>query len=172
MTMHNFQTDFTASVSCSLLPIWNTLYSETFPNMVSSSINYDVQTQRLGIDRYILLTTGTILTIEEKVRYKHYGDIAIEEWSNYENRIKGWTEKPLVCDYVIYAILPPTGSNTFYILPFQKLQKAWFAHKKEWKGHLNWRIATTNMNYTTIGWGIPAHILQLAMLDENYSMIC
>src|SRR5689334_15398740 len=103
MTVHNFQADLSASHVQSLDPIWNTLYQQKFPTIYSSSLhNHDLALQKAGVDRCLFLPRGKVIHIDEKVRYQPYVDIALEEWSAIEDGSPGWTEKPLLADYVAY----------------------------------------------------------------------
>lgn len=58
-----------------------------------------------------------------------YEDIALEYWSDEYRHIPGWVCKPLMCDYIAYAIAP-LGKG--YLLPVIQLQRAWVIHSEEW----------------------------------------
>ncbi len=84
--------------------------------------------QRNGIDRSIVLQNGKTIWIDEKARGKNkitgkvYTDIALEFLSDEAQKTPGWVCKPLLCDYINYAIIP---LGRAYLLPVQQLQTAW-----------------------------------------------
>ena len=73
---------------------WPEVYRKAFPSMKAYiSVRDDGWAQRAGIDRYVVLESGRIIPIDEKVREKDYGDILLERWSNEERKIPGWVHK-------------------------------------------------------------------------------
>ena len=118
------------------LPFWNEVYEKAFPEMiVSLSHRQDGQHQRQGIDRSIILNNSKQVLIDEKVRFRNkitgkiYNDIALEYMSDEKRGIPGWVCKPLLCDFIAYAIAP---LGKCYLLPVQQLQQAWAVNNKEW----------------------------------------
>lgn len=165
MNIHDFKADLSASYECSKLSCWTEAYRYYFPEMVSSSLHEQDRTlQRAGVDRKIFLSNGKVIGIDEKARFKNYGDIALEEWSVFEKDVKGWTEKSLLIDYVAYLIVP---SRTCYLLPFQQTKNAWLRHKDEWKQKYK-KIVAYNNGYRTIGWAIPPEELFAAIYEASF----
>jgi hypothetical protein len=89
----------------------------------------DTQSQRLGIDRLILLSSGRVLAIDEKKREQDYNDILLEYLSNDSTGAPGWIEKELQIDYLAYAFMP---SKRVYLFPWDMLRRAWLHYKADW----------------------------------------
>lgn len=168
MNYHNFKESLAISHAAEDLPIWKEIYQKAFPNMVTM-VNHrqDGDHQRAGIDRSIILDNSKQILIDEKVRGKNkktgkiYRDILLEYWSNYERKIKGWVCKPLLADYIAYAIAP---LGICYLLPVLQLQQAWKIQGEYWIE--NYRIIKAENNsiydnriYTTISVGVPVNEL-------------
>jgi len=158
--MNVFYESLKQSHAASDLPLLRECYQKFFPDMLSMHDHRkDGQHQRNGIDRSIVLSNGKCLWIDEKIRGRNritkrvYQDIAVEECSSWNS--PGWVIKPLLCDFIAYAIGP---LGRCYLLPVQQLQKAWQDNGAEWKQHYH-KIEANNGTYTTISWGIPVPIL-------------
>jgi len=73
--------------------------------------------------------------IDEKVRGvnkitgKVYEDIALEYLSDALRGVPGWVCKPLLADFVAYAIAPLGDA---YLLPVPAMQRAWREHNEQW----------------------------------------
>jgi len=129
--LHNFKESLAASHRAEDLPIWLDVYRKAFPTM-RAMINHreDGDHQRNGIDRSIILENSKQLLIDEKVRFKSYPDIALEFLSAKETSTPGWVCKPLLADYIAYAVAP---IGKCYLLPVPQLQEAWRRYGEEWK---------------------------------------
>jgi hypothetical protein len=157
---HDFRESKQRSHSASDLPIWEEVYRGAFPEMVSMiDHRQDGEHQRAGIDRSIILANSKQLLVDEKVRFKDYGDILIEYISNDRTGAPGWAEKDLRCDYIAYAILP---SGKCYLLPVIQLQIAWRKNKPGWLSRYGQRSAT-NCTYNTINCPVPVDVIFPAM---------
>ena len=130
---HNFNKSLASSHAAEDMPFWEETYRKAFPTMVAM-INHrqDGDHQRLGIDRSVVLGNSKQITIDEKVRFKAYGDIALEYLSDRDRKVPGWVCKPLLCDYIAYAIAP---IGECYLLPVIQLQAAWQRRKDVWMGY-------------------------------------
>ena len=81
--VHDFSESLAASHRASDLPIWQEIYRQAFPNMVACIDHRDDgEHQRAGIDRSVILSNSKQVLIDEKIRYKDYGDILLEYLSN------------------------------------------------------------------------------------------
>lgn len=153
---HSFSESLALAAAQTDSPIWERAYKRLFHNFSNmTSVRSDGWAQRGGIDRVVTLASGKTLTIDEKVRYKDYGDILLEYWSSEERRVLGWVAKDLACDYIAYAIIP---SSKCYLLPFQPLRSAWRDNAKEWVGKYK-RIEAENAGYKTVSVGVPIPVL-------------
>lgn len=148
------------------LPIWEEIYQKAFPTMIGMhNHRADGDHQRQGIDRSIVLENSKQILIDEKVRGKNkitgkvYEDIALEVWSDKERRVLGWVEKPLLADYIAYAIVP---KGICYLLPVLQLQVAWTRHKEEWSSKYRLR-ESLNKGWTTVFCPIPPRVLYPAI---------
>lgn len=136
--LHNFAESLAASHAAEDLPLWREVYRAAFKDMTEMiSHREDGEHQRAGIDRSIILKNSKQLLIDEKIRGRNkktgkvYDDIALEFWSDRDNRIPGWVCKPLRADYIAYAIAP---LGKCFLLPVPQLQMAWSMHGEQWKG--------------------------------------
>lgn len=148
------------------LPIWNEVYRKAFPTM-RAMINHreDGDHQRAGIDRSIILENSKQILIDEKVRGRNkktglvYKDIALEYISDREREVPGWCCKPLLCDYIAYAIAP---LGKCYLLPVQQLQNAWAEYGNNWIRDY-FKIIAHNKgsarDWHTISVGVPPKVL-------------
>jgi hypothetical protein len=160
--VHDFVSDLAWSQSQSDQPWWEAVYRQAFPNLATMTcVNGDGWAQRGGIDRVLTLTSGKTLTVDEKARREHYGDILLEYWSDQRRKAKGWVAKDLACDYIAYAVVT---TGLCYLLPFPQLRKAWRTHHKEWVAQYR-KIEAANNGYTTVSVAVPTTVLLRALSD-------
>lgn len=133
---HNFKESLAASHAASDCPFWEEAYKMAFPNMVAMlDHRQDGVHQRAGIDRSVILDHSKQLLIDEKVRFRNkktgivYGDILLEYLSDRGRGTPGWVCKPLLADYIAYAISP---HGKCYLLPVPQLQLAWEKNRELW----------------------------------------
>ena len=101
-----------------------------------------------------------MITIDEKVRRRDYGDILLEYVSNDRRGTPGWVENTdIQCDYIAYAVLP---TSKVYLLPRRELQGAWWEHKQGWIDRYGTREAI-NDGYRTLNCPVPIRILYPAL---------
>jgi len=166
--MNDFNEDLRYSQECEDNAIWLEIYHKAFPTLATiTSHRKDGFHQRAGVDRSITLQNSKQILIDEKVRRKHYGDIALEFMANDQKKSEGWVCKPLLADYIAYAIIP-TGKA--YILPVIQLQAAWANHGREWKERFG-TIRAKNATYSTVSCPVPVPELFAAigkMLRVNF----
>lgn len=138
------------------LPVWEEVYKKAFPQFMEM-ITYraDGFWQREGIDRGVVLSTTKQIMIDEKVRYKDYGDILLEYISSDKHNSPGWVCKPLRADYIAYLIAP---SGVCHLLPVIQLQNAWAKHGDMWINKYR-KIVAKNDGYNTISVGVPVREL-------------
>jgi len=128
--IHDFHECLKRSHEYEDMPWWEEVYKKAFAGFKSmTSVRQDGWAQRGGIDRIIVLASGKVLKVDEKVREKNYGDILLERWSDMRRQTPGWVQKDLACDYIAYAVAP---KKTCFLLPFQQLRMAWLNHGRGW----------------------------------------
>lgn len=150
--VHDFHESLKASHAASDLPIWEQIYRAAFPTFCAMvDHREDGEHQRAGIDRSVILANSKQLLIDEKIRYRDYGDILLEYISNDRFNSPGWVCKPLRADYIAYAIAP---AGMCYLLPVIQLQIAWAKNGEMWKREFK-PIEATNEGYTTRSVGVP-----------------
>ncbi|MBU8921818.1 MAG: hypothetical protein KOO63_08360 [Bacteroidales bacterium] len=150
--MHNFNDSLKKSHAASDHPMWLHCYKQFFPNMLACvDHRQDGEHQRAGIDRSVILENSKQILIDEKVRYKDYGDILLEYTSVDTTGAPGWACKPLMCDYIAYAILP---RGKAYLLPVIPLQRAWASLGANWIKKYGTRQAQNN-GYKTLNCPVP-----------------
>lgn len=114
-------------------PFWGAVYQKAFPGFVSMSKNRPKHVnvaQYAGIDRWVCLSSGAVLRIDEKKRGQEYTDILLEFVSRDTDNEPGWIEKDLQIDYLAYAFI---GSRRCYLFPWQLLRRVWKAFGEDWK---------------------------------------
>ena len=162
MTVHDFSTSLAKSHAAEDWPVWETIYRRAFPDF-AAMVNHrqDGWHQRQGIDRSVVLANSKQVLIDEKVRGRNaktgkvYEDVALEYWSNEQRQIPGWVCKPLMADYIAYAILP---LGRCYLMPVIQLQEAWRRHKDVWlRNHPI--IRAENAGWTTVSVGVPVDVV-------------
>ncbi len=171
---HDFDESLKMSHKASDLPIWKQIYRRAFPTMLAFiDHRQDGEHQRAGIDRSVILENSKQILIDEKVRGRNkktgivYEDIAIEYLSDKGRNVPGWACKPLLCDYICYAIAP---LGKAYLLPVQQLQNAFAKHRQDWISRYPPIRAYNERgkhSWTTISVGVPPEVLFKAMGNEH-----
>lgn len=139
-------------------PFWENVYSRAFVGYVGNlPVLGDSPAQRLGIDRFVILSSGKELRIDEKKRETVYPDILLEYLSNDQTGTPGWIEKDLLIDYIAYAFMPV---KRVHLYPWQQLRLAWALHGRAWQKKYK-KVPAQNAGYTTWSVAIP-----ITTLDE------
>ena len=151
--------------------IWGNIYRELFPDMTDYDRCMHAEAQKRGIDRIITLSDGHQHTIEEKIRYKDYNDIALERWSSFEDKSLGWCLKELDCDYVLYLFW---NSGRYFLIPFEKLRQSLMDNILEWEN--NYKILQTRNRgvrsmYTTVSVCVPTSVLIDVIPEIRYGEV-
>jgi len=137
-------------------PFWKAVYQKAFPNMVNMMpCPGNFASQRMGIDRIILLSNGKTISIDEKKRRETRKDILLEYLSNDQTRALGWIEKDLSIDYLAYAFMP---AKTCYLFDWPILRLTWMRFKTDWLKLYTIPPARNN-GYNTYNVAIPIHVL-------------
>lgn len=169
---HSFEHSLRASRAASILPIWEETYRKAFPDfatMCDHSMNGYWQKQ--GIDRSVILHSSKQILIDEKVRFRNhltgkvYTDILLEVWSDKERKIPGWIQKPLMCDFIAYAIAP---LGVCYLLPVVQLQQAWVRNGERWIKDYGTKSASNSSrsgSWITESVCIPPSVIGAAMVS-------
>ena len=161
--VHNFNDSLRLSHEAEDLPVWNEVYKKAFPDLLKVvSYRADGFWQREGVDKGIILPTTKQLFIDEKIRFKDYGDILLEYISSDKYKTKGWVNKPLRADYIAYLIAP---SGVCHLLPVIQLQSAWIKYGNEWI-RMYKKIIAKNNGYNTVSVGVPIPVLWKAIGSE------
>ncbi len=165
--LHDFKQSLELSQGQADAPWWREVYARAFPGFHSMmSVRDDGWAQRGGIDRVVQLKSGKTITVDEKVRSKDWGDIALERWSDRAKKVPGWVQKDLACDFIAYAFIP---SQRCYLLPFLTLRKAWLLEGKRWcelaEGNLGGFsvVSAENKGYTTESIAVPVDVLMASI---------
>lgn len=152
--IHYFSDSLAYSQEQSHAGFWEQVYVRAFPDMIGMmSCDGKNQSQYLGIDRVIQLSSGKTLYIDEKKRGREWDDILLEYISNDKSKTKGWMEKDLLIDYLAYAFMP---SRRCYLFDWNMLRRVWLHKKEEWLGDDSYKkIQAKNDGYTTWSVAIP-----------------
>jgi hypothetical protein len=142
-------------------PFWDAVYRKAFPNIVNHMpAPGDVASQRMGIDRVVLLANGKTLYIDEKKRGKEYGDILLEYVSVDRTGAPGWIEKDMSIDFLAYAFIP---TGRCYLFSWPLLRRAWELNGDGWKERYSPPIRARNRDYDTLSVAVPIPVLQRAI---------
>jgi hypothetical protein len=133
----------------------NAQYYQIFPHLDKIEIVIDKEQQKKGIDKFLILKSGKRISIDEKIRRKDYGDILLEEYSDFDRKVAGWLNKDKYTDYISYVVLP---AEKIYLFPFLNLQLAWLKNYKNWLKQYGRRSAENN-GWTTTNIPIPTEVL-------------
>jgi hypothetical protein len=156
-TIHDFNERLIMSEKASDEPFWEAVYKKAFPNYVNfMPCPGDTKSQRMGIDRVILLANGKIIKIDEKKREQVYPDILLEYISVDNTNAPGWIEKDLAIDYLAYAFMP---TKKVYLFPWDMLRRTWLNFRNEWKKVYK-DIPAQNKGYVTHSIAVPIKVLQ------------
>lgn len=171
--IHSFKESLAWGEEASAEPFWEAVYRRAFPDMVSLSRNNAHNTgQRLGIDRWISLSSGKVLAIDEKRRRIERDDILLEYRSNDRTGAPGWINKDLQIDFLAYAFIE---SRRCYLFPWLLLRRAWLRFGEEWHHKAFGRelgftlIEAQNPGYVTKSVAVPTSLLLAAV--KNASII-
>jgi hypothetical protein len=117
---HEFHSELEFARSKAVRDFLREQYKRAWPDGQVNWNDRDNRAQRVGTDCTILLPGNRFLRCEEKVRRKHYTDIALEYISNDRKGTPGWALVDGEHDFTVYA-LPDAGRC--YILPWAALHK-------------------------------------------------
>ena len=168
MKYNDFQTDLEYSLESGEDKLFNNFYYRVFPNIKQIHTVSDEMLQKKGIDKKIEFESGKIVLIDEKKRHKDYGDILLEEYSNWERKKVGWLGRDKHTDYIVYAVMP---SKKVYLLPFLLLQKAWIKNYRRWIKAFG-RKFSNNIYYKTSNVPVPPDILLKAIESTSKESLC
>lgn len=92
-----------------------------------------------GVDYLAALPGGRVVPVDTKLRtpgcsrhWKGEPDLALEIWSNVENKIVGWTlDAAKLTEYVLFVYAPEDSPNA-YMVPFVQLRKAFAENVAQW----------------------------------------
>lgn len=153
--LSNFETDLGYSLEKNYDEQINKYYYTLFPELKRIEIVTDIELQKKGIDKVLIMKSGKKILIDEKKRRKDYGDILLEEYSNEAIHQVGWLGRGHYTDYIVYIIM---GTGKVYLLPFLILQRAWRRNYAIWK-KLYYTARAKNEDYVTTSICIPVNIL-------------
>jgi len=160
--MHQFAESLEKSHKADEHAFWEQCYRQAFPSFAGmNNSREDGEHQRKGIDRLVFLSNNKTFLIDEKIRFTKFNDIALEFEHVYNNGVKtkGWVCKPLLCDFIAYAIAP---LGKCYLLPTTQLQQAWRRFNSEWLTTYQ-VIESKNQGYISRSLCIPANKLYPAI---------
>ena len=165
LVVHDFVEQLVFSEKSSDELFWSAVYQKAFPNMVNFMLaSGDTVSQRMGIDRVILLANGQVIKIDEKKRREDRDDILLEYISVDTTNAPGWIEKDLAIDYLAYAFMP---SKRVYLFPWPMLRRAWMQYKPVWLSQYKIPPAQNN-GYKTLSVAIPIKELRSAVSRASF----
>lgn len=160
--MNDFKVDLQYSMIENESKSLDALYMRVFPFLKQIETVIDLENQLAGVDKILIFESGKRLTVDEKKRRKYYGDILLEEYTDFDKKKVGWLGRQKIPDYVVYAILPELRA---YFFPFHLLQFAWIKNKDYWIEQYGRKFAQNN-GYRTSNVAIPTNVLLEAIKNE------
>ena len=130
-------------------------YYKAFPHLIRIEKVIDKERQMQGIDKILIFENGHRINVDEKKRRKDYGDILLEEYSDYDKKKIGWLGREKHTDYITYIVEP---SKKIYFLPFILLQKVWRENYMDWVTTYGRKFAQ-NEFYRTSNIAVPTIVL-------------
>jgi len=104
----------------------NTLYRQAFPHLRRIEGNTDLATQFEGVDKRFYCRNPRPYRIEEKLRYTDYGDLLLEDYSNYTTKRPGWArDTQKTTEFLAYIIVP---SKALWIVRYPALRQYFLAN--------------------------------------------
>ena len=112
---------------------------------------------------------GHKVKVEEKERKKDYGDLLLEDFSNYERRTIGWTrDDRKITDYLAYIIVP---SRFAYIFYYPALRRIFIDNLDLWRERYPYKFGKTFKGdvllFTTANIVVPFNELPENWLAKN-----
>jgi hypothetical protein len=162
--LHDFHERLEMSQRASDEPFWLEVYRKAFVGYVGClPVLGDSPAQRMGIDRFVILSSGQELRIDEKKREEVWPDILLEYLSNDQTNAPGWMEKDLHIDYIAYAFMP---AKRVHLYPWHLLRRAWIQHGATWKKEYK-LIPAPNPGYKTWSVAVPIAVLDKAVQEAS-----
>lgn len=141
----------------------NAAYKKAFPHLMEIKDVEDISLQKKGIDKILTFEAGNEVYVDEKIRRNDYGDILLEEYSDFVSKKVGWLGREKYTDYISYMI---PSSGKYYFLPFLLLQKIWLENYQDWLSKYG-RKFSNNQYYCTSSIPIPTQVL-INELSKSY----
>ena len=104
MKFNEFHTDLEYSLNNRENEMFDEFYFRAFPSLARIELVEDLHLQKRGVDKILHLKNTKQILIDEKKRRKDYGDILLEEYSNWERKVVGWLGQDKHTDYIVYAL--------------------------------------------------------------------
>lgn len=165
--VHSFSTSLAKSMDPKITAALDRIYRHEFGQTIGihrydGRSARDLSVQRLGIDLAILLPDGqTLITVEEKIRFRKFDDILVEIISNDRTQKPGWAFT-FQADYLMYYRTPlPKHYGLYNRDPFKRTVAE---NIKTWKNRYQ-IITAKNEGYNTISVAIP-----IPVFDEVYNL--
>lgn len=160
---------------------WSRYYRTVFPTVARiENCAANMADQKRGIDRRLTLTSGQVITLDEKIRNRRYhGDVLIE-YGHFTERVggqkvaPGWIEKNLAINYIAIGYPP---SRRAILLDWHTLQRAWESYRGRWlfwaeRSMDGFAVAVAqNRDYWTRSVCVPTSALYGAMFDAGHIQI-
>lgn len=158
---HDFNSDLSYSMSARQTVFMEAVYHRAFPTVRRiEDCSGNLALQMLGIDRRLHLSSGQVLSVDEKVRRVDYDDILLEFISVDTPPMKpGWIRKNLAIDYLAYGF---EQSKRCYLLPWHMLKKAWRENYQTWFATCP-QVQAVNRTYSTWSLAIDCDVIFAAV---------
>lgn len=150
--VNDYITDIEFANNPDLVLVLNEYYKASFKNLIRVVRTTDKQEQYDGIDVKLFFSDCKDPTfIDEKIRRKDYGDILLEEYSNWQDKTPGWLEKRKRTHFLNFVWV---FDNKCLLLPYQLVRQAYLTHKTKWLEQFKRKFAD-NGSYQTSNIPVP-----------------
>lgn len=170
--VHEFEKSLAVGAAPENEPLWESIYRKAFPCFVGMVQNPRGNAgQFAGVDRWVALSNGRTLALDEKVRPKDWPDVLLEHVSNDRFSTPGWIEKDLAIDFLAYLFVP---SRTCHLFHWLALRRVWLHFGTEWKrkaeqGAEGFRIVSAdNADHHTLSVAVPLGVLRAKVASAGF----
>jgi hypothetical protein len=165
---HEFQRDLEWSTRSAAEMLWERVWTQHFGIRLRHMLAVgDLELQRAGVDRILVLRDSAIL-VDEKERRSDFDDVLLEVYSrHYANghRVDGWAIDDSKVTHLIAYAVPRRGLCWVFEAPV--LRQVTRKNMDTWHEQFGgWKVAQ-NRHYSTLSLAVPTDILLAAYAAEQ-----
>ncbi|MBT9148152.1 MAG: hypothetical protein DDT32_01922 [Syntrophomonadaceae bacterium] len=147
----------------------NEFYKKVFPGITQCSFITNPELQKAGIDKILRYKKSSLrqsITVDEKIRYKFYDDVLLEEYSNFEKQSPGWLSiNNTLCDYISYIF---RNEKIVYLFAYKDLKKSWDRNYERWLENYGRKFGKTEDRFGRVLYRTSNIPVPLTELEVGY----